>query len=165
MSQQNKKNLRGFTFIELMVVIAIIGIMAAISLVPMINSRNQKMVDAEGRKVAAAVREMQNDALAGKGATGCNYTFTYTNASNSYKLGGCVTVNYTLASGVTFSNATNTSFSISASMAPWGTLTLVNPPAPPWPVAITLKKGTATNYVCVYSSGNVVENGANSTCP
>jgi len=158
MSKENKKKYAGFTLIELMVVIAIIGIMTVISVASLVKGRDQKMTEAEGRKVAAAVREMQNDALTGKGAGGCGFTFTY--GSSSYKITGCVTVNYVTGGGVTFSNASNAAFSIANGQVPWATFSLaINP------TKILLQKGSAKTYICVYQPGNVIENGASQNCP
>lgn len=60
------KNRRGFSFMELMVVIAIIMIMTVVMLVISVQDRERKKYQAAGREVTAVVRETQNNALTGK---------------------------------------------------------------------------------------------------
>jgi len=56
---------RGFTLIEVMVVIALIGIMTAITFVSFSGRRDDEALKASAREVAAALRMTQSDALAG----------------------------------------------------------------------------------------------------
>lgn len=56
----------GVTFVELMVVIAIIGIMTAVTVVSLQSSRDKKAVEVAGKQVVASIREAQNNALTGK---------------------------------------------------------------------------------------------------
>lgn len=57
---------RGFTLVELLIVCIIIGIMTAVILVSLQGNHDQKAVETEGRKLAATLREVQNNALTGK---------------------------------------------------------------------------------------------------
>ncbi|MEI7749484.1 MAG: prepilin-type N-terminal cleavage/methylation domain-containing protein [Candidatus Moraniibacteriota bacterium] len=62
--------LRGFTLVEVMVVAAMIGIISAISLVSLSDSRVQGDVIAGERTLSAAIREAQAYALTGKNING-----------------------------------------------------------------------------------------------
>jgi prepilin-type N-terminal cleavage/methylation domain-containing protein len=57
---------RGFTLVELMVVMAMTAIMISVTIVSLSGSRDRKVVEGEARKFAAVVREAQNYALTGK---------------------------------------------------------------------------------------------------
>ena len=53
----------GFTLIEIMVAMAIVGIMSAMVLTSLSSGKERKVVEGEARRVAAAIREIQNYAL------------------------------------------------------------------------------------------------------
>ena len=142
---------------EIMVVIAIIGIMSAVALVSLSKGKEQKAVEAAAREVASAIREAQNYALTGKGAdsTCTIYIFFCTNLSANYSIAcGSNAINYTLKNGVNFDSgctSTNIIFPI-----PWATLS-VNPDA------IVLKKGNSCYQIDVNIAGNITESSI--TCP
>ena len=70
MKQCEKKNSvmfrKGLTFIELIIVIAIIGIMTAVTYFSLRDVKPAKEVEVGSRKIAALLRQTQNDAVAGK---------------------------------------------------------------------------------------------------
>ncbi|MBU2028494.1 prepilin-type N-terminal cleavage/methylation domain-containing protein [Patescibacteria group bacterium] len=138
---------RGFSFIELMIVICIISIMTALILVSMNAEREKKAVEIAAREVAAVVREAQNYALTGKNlknAISCSFIFTWT--GNSYSISNCKNQSYSLKNGVTFSNNGSFSFSI-----PFANLDISSTKD------IGLYKGSSSYHVCVYVSGVVSE--------
>jgi prepilin-type N-terminal cleavage/methylation domain-containing protein len=150
--KKNSKNKKGFSFIELMITIAIMAIMTTVTLVSMNKGRELWAVKTAAREVAATVREVQNNALTGKGLTAssasCNYTFSWTTAAtppaNVYNITGCRTQSYTLKNGVSFSGSGGSlSFSV-----PFSITSEAN---------IKLNKGSSDYYVCVYASGIVKE--------
>lgn len=57
---------KGFTLVELVVVMAMTAIMIAVTITSLSGARDKKAVEAEARKFAATIREMQNYALTGK---------------------------------------------------------------------------------------------------
>ena len=147
---------KAVTLIELIITIAIIGIMTGVLLVSFGSSRTDKALETAARETAATIREAQNYALTGKGAgAGCNtYTFSYGNGDdkNEYGIdngGGCsINASYSLENGVVFQNSGSFNFS-----APHGTCSV----ALDAPENIILTKNSKTIIVCVYSSGKVVE--------
>jgi prepilin-type N-terminal cleavage/methylation domain-containing protein len=158
---------KGFSLTELLVIIAIIGIMISVSLVSLVESKNRKDVEMAAREVAAVAREAQNYALTGKGAKQGNsvcdgYRFTWFLGTPTYRFSGiggaqCTqpyTANYTLKSNTSFS--TGGYFDISL---PHAELTLSVNPTP-----IKVNKGNHTFSVCVYQSGRV-EEVRGSSCP
>ena len=70
---------KGFTLIEILVVVAIIGIAAGIILVSVGSGRTQKEVEGDARRLVGMLRELQNDALSGKqvvsGRVSCAFVF------------------------------------------------------------------------------------------
>jgi type II secretory pathway pseudopilin PulG len=167
----------GFSLMELMIIIGIIGIMSAVGLVSMNESRAKKSLETEARKVVAAIREMQNNALTGK-AIGpvypCAFEMILASAEDltkyeatfiskasiqeecsessdvdSYAIHG-------LDNGVAFEGGSeNRGIKFSA---PFGVVThnfdgISLPPQP-----VTLRKGNYSFSFCVCASGRVVEN-------
>jgi len=57
---------KGFSFVEIMIVIAIIGIMTSITLVSLMPSKNAESLNAAAREVASAIKLAQSYALQGK---------------------------------------------------------------------------------------------------
>lgn len=57
---------KGFSFLEMIIIIAIIGIMTSVMLVISLKERTGKELEAVGREVTSAIREAQNNALTGK---------------------------------------------------------------------------------------------------
>ncbi|MCD6149636.1 prepilin-type N-terminal cleavage/methylation domain-containing protein [bacterium] len=145
---------KAVTFIELVIVVAIVGIMTSVLLVSTSGSRTDKALEAAAREVAAMIREAQNYALTGKDAgAGCNsYVFAYTDATNSYSVNNGCNINnsYTLKNGIVFNSGVSGSFNFSA---PYGACSVVLGA----PENIALSKSGKTIRVCVYSSGKVIE--------
>jgi type II secretory pathway pseudopilin PulG len=146
----------GFSLIELVIIIAIISMMTLVGLVSLQPGRVATQLETSAREVSAAVREAQNNALAGKNASaGSNcaqYNFTYTAGSANYSVGtvpagsGCPLTVYSLKNGVTFASGGLISFSI-----PFGTV------SPATMNQIRLVKGSSSYYVCVNQAGNISE--------
>jgi prepilin-type N-terminal cleavage/methylation domain-containing protein len=59
-------NKQGFSLMELIIVIAIMGIMMSIGLYSLTGSRSQTQLETEAQKVISVIREAQNNALTGK---------------------------------------------------------------------------------------------------
>jgi len=65
-----RKNKKGFTFIEMIIVITIIFIMTAVLMDLSFRDRAKKDVETSGRELTAAIRETQNNSLTGKQYSG-----------------------------------------------------------------------------------------------
>lgn len=162
--QEKREKIRGFTLIEVVVVIAIIGIMSAMVMVSLTTGRTTRDLDRSAREVVAVLRDAQNAAVSGRAANvnenNCAYSVQISGSaytvSNSYG-NGCastgVLATYTLSRGVVFGSNLTASFSV-----PRGELTT-------GAASITLSKGGSTVYVCLSAAGRITENGSNSTCP
>ena len=146
---------KAVTFIELVIIVAIIGIMTSVLLVSTSGSRTDKALEAAAREVTATIREAQNYALTGKGAgAGCNtYVFTYGAGAYSVSNGVACSVNssYALKNGVTFQNPGLLSFSFAV---PHGAISGI---VFGTPRDIILDKSSKVIHVCVYSSGKIIE--------
>ena len=140
---------------------AIIGVMSSVIMVSLSNSKKEKSIEVAARQVAAALREAQNYALSGKGASsGCNgYTFFWTGSSYGLKgYGTCPNINetrYNLENRVIFANSG--SFEL---YFPHANLSIGGP------ISIDLKIETSgpVYKVCVYQSGRVEEINS-ASCP
>ncbi len=83
---------KGFTFIEIMIVVTIIGIMTSVVLVYVSGDKSSRAVEVAARQVAAAIREAQNNALSGKQIDtvniACGHGFYFDSGvnNNKYKL-------------------------------------------------------------------------------
>ena len=173
-SESKKNNKNGFSLMELMIVIAIIGIMTSIVLVYSGKNKIEKEVEGAAREVAAAIREAQNNALTGKqpeaGKFPCAYIFSATNDSENYGIqyayhfsaeNDCALyepksyASYSLKNGVKFSTGNDTGISFNI---PWGTAAgSIDSP-------IVLTKGSSSYTICVNSAGRVTETKGES-CP
>lgn len=158
-----KKRGSGFTLIEVMIVVAIIGILSALTLGSLAAGRTARDLSRSSREVAAALREAQNYALSGRtaniGENNCAYsvqgsgsTFTLSHTYGSSCTSG-VLATYSLSRGVVFGSNLTASFSV-----PRGEL------MPGASANIALTKGGSTVYVCLSAAGRVLENGS-SICP
>ena len=112
---KKRKFLRGFTVIEILVIIGIMGIMLSVALVSLSGGRTSAKLDAAQREVASAIQTAKSNALQGKTASGSvpkYWGIYFDNDNKTYKIvpsnapgtdiaGGTET--YTLSNGVTFS--------------------------------------------------------------
>ncbi len=105
MKKQNKIISQGFTLVELMVVIAMVGIMSAVTIASLHNLKTKARLKSAQSEIAIAIKTAQSYALQGKkqqgGNTVCGYGFRFKN-SNNYEIfyneksvsGGCVGLHY-----------------------------------------------------------------------
>jgi prepilin-type N-terminal cleavage/methylation domain-containing protein len=171
---------RGFTLIEMMIVIAIVGILSAMTLVSFSGKRSERGIDRASHTLAAALREAQSYAQTGRTTTivqdNCSYRLQISVTAyvvvNTFRLAGdppgtCTGVgtvaSYRLTDGVVVSSGSVTiGFNI-----PRGEVTrngvLLSSSTPSY-ARIDLATGSLARYVCIYPTGRVVENGSSSTC-
>jgi len=87
MFSKNKTKLKGFTLLELMIVIAIISIMSVVGIVSLNNTRCFSKLKSAQEEVSATLKTAQNDALQGKAQSNevCGYGFRFIN-SQQYEI-------------------------------------------------------------------------------
>jgi prepilin-type N-terminal cleavage/methylation domain-containing protein len=176
-----KKNLRGFTFIEVIVVMAIISIMAGIVAVSFKTGRVEKELETNAREFAGIVREAQNYALTGKAITGSGipsgavpcrflvawsggiYKINYIYKNNSSDIcdnsnpysPSYLIVTYNLKNGVKFSNNSDESLSFAL---PHADLDFSGSKS------VIFTKESNNYAVCIYSDGRITDH-SGTNCP
>lgn len=148
----NKQSKKGVTLIELLLVMAIIGIMTSVVLVYLGDGKSDKELEGAMDEVLAVVRETQNNALTGKGVTSgvdCEYTFYYGAPDNkSYGFSGCSSASYSLGDNVVFDNSGSFSYSV-----PFGNFSGADTT-----IVLEHENTGKTGAVCADSSG-IIEKG------
>lgn len=176
MTEKTNKHLSGFTLIELVVSMAILSIMAVITIVSLSGSKTKQEVEGAARQVAAAIREAQNYSLTGKniGASGdvpCRFrveaagTSSFTVQQKKFNSGSCSvdsgsSITYALPAGVTISTG-NVSFDVpraEPSSDAFGELDGSEK------VDFSISKNGSTAHVCVYPLGRVEEKPIGGSC-
>lgn len=164
---------------EIMLVMAIIGTMSAMVFTSLQSGKERKAVEGEARKVAAAIREVQNYALTGKQINGqvpCRFVVSQISIGDTslplkevHRTGASCAAGTSaptlmpdmtvrLLNGVTFANDVNFEFSFTV---PRGEL---NPNGNATPINMRLSKGSTTYSVCVYPGGQV-KDVSGAACP
>lgn len=160
---------RGFTLIEMMIVIAIIGLVSAISISSMSGTKAKSEVAGNARALAAAIREAQNYALTGKsidGNTPCRFQVSISSGSYSVKqsdTGSCSSYSGTAVgflNGVTASANQSVSFDVPRGEVRNASETEITSGS----VDFSLTKGGETAHVCVYPLGRVEDKSVNTGC-
>lgn len=172
---------RGFTLIEVIIVIAIISIVSSTILVSLASGRASRETERWGHTFAASVRQAQSYALTGRVANlteeNCYFAIRVTDVStysvvNYYRAGGnCDNVQVletnTLTNGVQFTGVASYpkvyAFQLPRAAVYTGTSGALAPLGSTDIIGFT-KAGT-TRSVCLYPSGRVEEIGAGAVCP
>lgn len=160
------KNSHGFSLVEVLVVIAFIGIMTGVLFVSLSGKRTETSLKSAAREVAAAVRTAQNSALTGvktgvpDGRSLCRYDIERTSASTyeifvrySQNNGSCPGNNNDRSSLGRFSLKNGVSFS----GGNWSVLFDVPRGNVSATASIGLTKSGSSFSVCVPSSGSITE--------
>ena len=163
---------RGFTLLELLIVVIVIGIVSTIILTGTGSVRTEKQVDAAGRELGGVLRELQQYALTGKqfvtNTDPCLYNITWNSGSSNYTFtyyyknpntGVCdqqtVVNTYTLRSGITFSNTGSMGFGL-----PHG-----RPDFAGTSVAFQITKSSTIGVTCLYKDGLSKSFVGTNSCP
>jgi len=171
-TKKTQHSLRGFTLLELLIVVMVIGIISTIILMGTGNARTEKQVDAAGREVAASLRELQQYALTGKqfvtNTDPCLYNIAWNIGSSNYTLnyfyknpntGVCnqqtLMATYTLKGGVTFGNTGSVGFQL-----PHG-----KPDFAGASVGFQLDKNGTLGVACLYTDGLTQSLVGTNSCP
>lgn len=153
------------TLVELVTVIAVIGIMTSVTIISLNQSKTRSALDAEVERLISAIREAQNYALTGENSTNnavfcANYNTYFSISLDEYVLkNGPLSDNcgfykkYKLENGVKFSGVANGGyirFGVPhAILSSSGTGTTGD-----WK-RIGLIKGSITHYICINGVGSV----------
>jgi prepilin-type N-terminal cleavage/methylation domain-containing protein len=163
---------KGFTLIEVVVVVAIIAIMSAVIFSSVSSGRSQSAVDAATRTLVNSIRELQQYALTGKqivaNSDPCLYQIAWTSGSANYTTtyfykNGSGTCNqtrdiatYTLPGGVLFSGTGSLGFTLPYGKPNIGTASVALP---------VIKAGSVSGVTCVYRDGLVKSEVGTVSCP
>ncbi len=159
------KTVSGFTLIEVLIVVAIIGILSAMILVTFSGQRQTRNTERAAREVMATLREAQNYTLSGRaGVISENNTyygvnFTASSAAYSVVSSNGTIASYSLKNGIVASATSSVRF-----MLPRGEVYISGSPLAGSHL-ITLANGGSRRYICVYSTGRIIDNGTTATCP
>jgi prepilin-type N-terminal cleavage/methylation domain-containing protein len=156
---------QGFSLLELMVVIGMIGILTGISLTSLTSSRKKKAVETDARKVTAVIREAQNNAFSGKKADICStWTVYYDNGTSDFRLVGSPLASctgqiyqYRLDSNIIFQGSGTGSISF---IIPFGNISFSSNKI------ILCSNSDSTNCytICVNSAGKIEEREGDAEC-
>jgi type II secretion system protein H len=151
---KKNKTKKGFTLLEIMVVVSIIAIMTGIMIISLNQSKNRQALKTSAGEVVAAIRETQNYALTGKSAGGScnNYYFQF--SGQNYTVyngnGSCgISDSYVLSESVNFNGS--------------GTITFTAPHGNTSGTTIVLSRGGDNINICVSDTGMIQE--TFSSCP
>ena len=164
---QQKKKWAAFTLIEIMIAMAIVGIVSSVLLVDFNANRSKKGVEQSALEVASVVRQAQNYALTGKqtpaGGNPCSFDVSWggvgttnillvNNWNNGVSCTPTTILTYRLRDGVTLNiPAGSVSFSV-----PFSTVSAA--------ATIVVSKDTQSYAVCVTTGGSVTTV-SGSVCP
>ena len=81
-SRSDRRDCRGWTLLELMVVVAILGVLVKISLPTIQNTILAYRLGAAASSVASAIQKTRYQAI----MTGCSYTIAFTSGSTTYQV-------------------------------------------------------------------------------
>jgi prepilin-type N-terminal cleavage/methylation domain-containing protein len=161
-----RKNSRAFTLIEVVIVLAIVGITTAVIIASLGNQRTKKELETNAREFASVLREAQNNALTGKqlntATVTCRFDVSWNGVAYSHSAivqnagGTCtgastVVASYSLKQGVSFSNAGTATFYL-----PWAFT--------PNALQVVFTKSGIFHTVCLGVSGTVTDVAGN-VCP
>ena len=157
---------KAFTLIELLIVIAIIGIMSSVVFVSMQNSKTETELKVAAREVAAAIREAQNNALTGKmidGNLAEAFEINTTSGSGKYQMTCWTRVNGIPKKLVVYSKNIKEGLIIEGSsgvqfIVPYGNSSNIGS------FQIQSNNGKFI-WVCVSKSGNITETEIGKSCP
>jgi len=171
--RKTSKNLKAYTLIEALIVVAIIAITASVILVSYSSSRTTQQLESAAREVEAAVREAQSYALTGYqgvvatdpcrfevtwGGTAYSVTYWYKDASDncnrSLMLGS-----YAVRNGVTFTSGGSFYYTPPYAMASFDDNDGVVESR-----VVPLILSGSSHAICVYENG-LINNRTGASCP
>lgn len=163
-----KSSARGFALIELLIVIAIIGILAVASIPTFSDFLNSQRLSQSAKQVKSDLRSAQNRALNGiKNASGDKVWGIRFNGSNSYNIVTCGDLDFdnapycigetlyktkTLASGFTISNGLFVFDEVSGEVCDSSGAI-----APGIPSSVDIELGGSTRTITVTAGGKIEE--------